>query len=97
MQLGGDHGCVWAISIKFFWEERRRGLPRGQAYLDQFQPTLEDCDLMDLGFVIDPFTWCNNSHTSENYVHERLDRAMENGGWHTKFPLFKVINGDPHH
>ena len=58
---------------------------------------LEECDLADLGFEGDPFTWRNNSHTSSLYVRERLDRAVANKDWTTRFPLYHTINGEPRH
>jgi hypothetical protein len=56
--------------------EKEGGQPRQQGYMDQFREALEECELTDLGFVGDSFTWRNNSHTSELYIKERLDRAM---------------------
>jgi hypothetical protein len=53
--------------------------------------------LDDLGFVGDPFTWRNNSHTVDNYIRERLDRAVATQAWRMRFPGFKVINGDHYH
>ena len=32
-----------------------------------------------------------------SYTKERLDRAVANSLWRAKFPLVKVINGDPRH
>ncbi|EEC79287.1 hypothetical protein OsI_20089 [Oryza sativa Indica Group] len=58
---------------------------------------LEDCQLHDLGFVGDAFTWRNHHHLASNYIKERLDRAVANGAWRARFPLVRVINGDPRH
>jgi hypothetical protein len=49
--------------------------------MDCFKEALEDCELMDLGFEGDPFTWWNNSHTSDGYIRETLDRAVACGAW----------------
>ena len=65
--------------------------------MDRFREALEECSLTDLGFVGDPFTWRNDSHTSENYIKERLDRAVADEAWCGRFPGFRVINGDPRH
>jgi hypothetical protein len=48
--------------------EKQGGAPRQQKYMDRFKEALEDCGLDDLGFVGDPFTWRNHSHTSERYI-----------------------------
>ena len=58
---------------------------------------LEVSDLTDLGYVGDAFTWRNNSHTNSLYIRERLDRAVANEEWRIRFPLHKVINGEPRH
>ena len=73
------------------------GQPKPQRCMDRFREALEDCSLADLGFVGDPFTWRNNSHTSDNYIRERLDRAMADADWSQRFPGYRVINGDPRH
>lgn len=78
-------------------EEKEGGPKRSQAFMDRFRAALEDCDLNDLGFEGDPFTWRNNSHSSEFYIRERLDRAVACGDWIAKFPLYRVINGEPRH
>jgi hypothetical protein len=65
--------------------------------MDRFREALEFCELDDLGFNGDTFTWRNNSHSAENYIKERLDRAVASEGWRQRFPAFKVTNGDPRH
>jgi hypothetical protein len=34
---------------------------------------------------------------AENYIRERLDRAVANDEWRIHFPGTRVINGDPRH
>ncbi|XP_012704504.2 uncharacterized protein LOC105915158 [Setaria italica] len=65
--------------------------------MDRFRSALEDCELSDLGFAGDLFTWWNNNHNSNEYVRERFDRAVANEEWRAHFPLYKVINGEPRH
>ena len=77
--------------------EKEGGLPKAQRCMDKFRNALEDCLLADLGFVGDPFTWRNQSHRSENYIREWLDRAVASAGWCGRFPDYRVINGDPRH
>jgi exonuclease III len=77
--------------------EKEGGQPRQQGCMDQFREALEECELADLGFVGDPFTWRNNTHTSKLYIKERLDRAVANKDWTLKFSLYHIINGEPRH
>lgn len=39
----------------------------------------------------------SHSHTSEHYIRERLDRAVACEEWTARFPLYRVINGEPRH
>lgn len=77
--------------------EKEGGVPRSQVCMDRFKHALEVCELGDLGFVGDTFTWRNNSHTAENYIQERLDRAVASQAWRNRFTAYRVTNGDPHH
>ena len=77
--------------------EKEGGVPKPQRQMDKFKEALEVCDLRDLGFSGDAFTWRNHSHTAASYIKERLDRAVATQAWCDRFPGFKVINGDPRH
>lgn len=77
--------------------EKEGGPPRNQSCMDRFRETLEEYELADLGFEGDPFTWRNNSHNSAHYIRERLDRAVANKDWMSRFPLYHIINGEPRH
>jgi hypothetical protein len=77
--------------------EKEGGPARPQACMDAFRDTLDDCSMTNLSFTNDPFTWWNNNHDDQNYVHESLDRAVEDGAWRHRFPAFKVTKGDPKH
>uniref|UniRef100_A0A8R7QRC4 Reverse transcriptase domain-containing protein n=1 Tax=Triticum urartu TaxID=4572 RepID=A0A8R7QRC4_TRIUA len=77
--------------------EKEGGPPRGQACMDRFKAALENCELRDLGYVGDTFTWRNHSHMAEKYVKERLDRAVATTSWCCRFPAYRVTNGDPRH
>jgi hypothetical protein len=41
------------------------------------------------------FTWRNNYHNVGTYTRERLDYALANTAWRCKFPIVRVIIGDP--
>jgi hypothetical protein len=72
-------------------------MTKSQACLDRFKEALEDCDLHDLGFTGEVFTWRNKQFREADYIRERLDRAVANGAWRECYPLVHVKNGDPFH
>ena len=53
-----------------------------------FRNVLDECGLMDLGFVGDKFTW--KGKRGGGLVLERLDRALASNGWFTLNPGTKV-------
>jgi hypothetical protein len=65
--------------------------------MDNFREALTYCQLHDLGYEGDVFTWRNHNHVAENYIRERLDRAVANDEWRIRFPGTQVINGGPRH
>ena len=89
--------CLGDFNENLSNDEKVGGVPRGQAYMDHFREALSFCELQDLGFAGDMFTWPNHSEDSANYICERLDRVVANDGWCTQFPDFQVVNGDPRH
>jgi hypothetical protein len=89
--------CCGDFNEILFNCEKEGGPPRSEKCMESFREALVDCDLYDLGFVGDVFTWRNQHHRAESYVKERLDRAVANSSWRGKFPLARVVNGDPRH
>jgi len=73
------------------------GAIRPEGNMLKFREVLAECDLHDLGFVGDAFTWRNHHHNLSSYTRERLERAVANSAWRARFPLVRVINGDPRH
>lgn len=82
--------------ILYSWE-KEGGQPRAQSCMDKFKMALEDCELSDLGFKGDVFTWRNHNHDANKYIHERLDRAVASHTWRQHFPAVTIVNGDPRH
>ena len=83
--------CCGDFNEILFNYEKEGGPPRVQRCMEDFRKALEDCDLHDLGFTGDPFTWRNNHHVAASYKRERLDRAVAISAWRNNFPLVKVI------
>jgi exonuclease III/phage terminase Nu1 subunit (DNA packaging protein) len=89
--------CVGDFNEIMFNYEKQGGVPRPQICMDRFRDALLFCNLNDLGFEGDIFTWRNNNHRVEGYIRERLDRAVANPSWRARFPCYKVVNGCPEH
>lgn len=89
--------CFGDFNEILFASEKQGGPDRSHACMDKFRSALEFCELEDLGFVGDPYTWRNHSHRADSYIKERLDRAIANLEWRSHFLAYKAINGDPRH
>ena len=68
--------------------EKEGGRPRTQRQLQAFHDVLSDCELNDMGFTGDLYTW------RRGHIRERLDRAVTNTIWSSLFPYSTVINSE---
>jgi hypothetical protein len=87
--------CAGDFNEILFSHDKEGGRQRSQQSMDKFRETLEHYRQSDLGYEGDTFTWRNHNHLAENYIRERLDRAVANDQWRARFPASRVINGDP--
>ena len=82
--MKGNHNLPWILIGDFneilFSHEKEGGNNRPQGYMQAFRQALNDCDLEDLGFSGDIFTW------RRGRIRERLDRAVANEAWTTMHP-----------
>lgn len=62
-------------------------------FLHGFTDAINDCQLMDLGFIGNMFTWERSKGTAR-WVQERLDRGLANRQWKDMFPLAEVTELD---
>jgi hypothetical protein len=69
-----------------FDSEKDGGLLRPQRYMQNFRDALEDCQLEDMAYIGDRFTWRRGS------IRERLDRSICNREWNILFPLSGSVN-----
>jgi hypothetical protein len=89
--------CAGDFNEILYQHEKEGGLLRPQAQMDRFREAMVDCELQDLGFEGDVYTWRNNNRRAQGYVRERLDRALANMEWRAHFATVHVLNGDPRH
>jgi hypothetical protein len=78
-ELNGNSNLPWVLIGDFneilFSHEKEGGMARPHGYMQAFRDVLSDCELEDLGFVGDAFTW------KRGRIRERLDRVIANGAW----------------
>jgi hypothetical protein len=78
-ELNDQHNLPWAITGDFneilFTHEKEGGNPRLQGYMQAFKDLLNDCELIDLGFIGELFLW------KRGIIGERLDRVVVKNAW----------------
>jgi hypothetical protein len=83
-ELNGQHNLPWVVLGDFneilFSHEKEGGNPRPHGYMQAFRDALSDCELEDLGYLGDPFTW------RRGRIRERLDRVVANNAWSDLYP-----------
>lgn len=89
-QLKARHDLPWVVIGDFneilFDHEKEGGNVRPQQYIAAFQQALNDCDLQDMGFIGEKFTW------QRGQIRERLDRGVCNQRWSQMFPNAGLFN-----
>jgi exonuclease III len=89
--------CMGDFNEILYSFEKQSGRPKPQSQMEKFRNALNFCNLNDLGFEGDVFTWRNNNYRIDGYIRERLDRAVANPEWCARFPNYRVVNGCPEH
>ena len=56
--------------------------------MQAFSDALVDCNLFDMGYEGDMFTW------QRGKIRERLDRGVSNASWNDLFPKARLKNGE---
>ncbi|KAH1040059.1 hypothetical protein J1N35_041802 [Gossypium stocksii] len=65
--------------------EQKGGLPRDKRRTEMFRNVLTDCQLTDVEFSGNWFTW-EKGNLPETNIRERLDRGVANKEWMAMFP-----------
>jgi hypothetical protein len=90
--LHGQVALPWLVLGDFneilFNYEKEGGRPRSQLAMKAFHDALNDCELEDMGYVGDLFTWRRGK------LRERLDRGVVNDQWNACFPFASLINSE---
>ncbi|KAE8786302.1 Elongation factor 1-alpha [Hordeum vulgare] len=96
-QSGRPWLCLGDFNEILASNEKRGGAECPQRYMNDFRDALDFCELRDIGFEGDMYTWRNHSRQASSYICERLDHATANSDWCAAFPHAVVRNGDPRH
>ncbi|KAA3475803.1 reverse transcriptase [Gossypium australe] len=94
-----DKSAVWDLFRRLGQErdfneilygfEKKGGVQREQRRMDAFRDTLEECQLMDIGYSGTWFTW-ERGNLLETNIRERWDRRVANEKWITLFPMGNI-------
>ncbi|KAA3475478.1 reverse transcriptase [Gossypium australe] len=92
-QLSGDHNIPWIVLGDFnniaSSFEKRGGLLRSERQMLDFRTALEECNLIDLGFIGSWFMWERGRVRATN-IRERLDRGVATLNWMEPFPSYQI-------
>jgi exonuclease III len=69
-------------------EEKMGGNAYDQRIMHRFRNAINNCNLQDLGYNGEIFTW-NNRQEDHHHIRARLDRFLAYEGWCTAFPVHK--------
>lgn len=90
--LKQDLSSPWLIMGDFneilYNSEKEGGRPRTQRQLQAFHDALSECELNDMGFTGDIYTW------RRGQIRERLVRAVANIQWYNLYPQATLINSE---
>ena len=83
--------CIGDFNEILYNFEKQGGGPRAHSQMDCFHEALNFCNLNDLGFEGDVFTWRNNNFRVDGYIQERLDIVVATTSCSNCFG-YKVVN-----
>ncbi|XP_075485321.1 uncharacterized protein LOC142525036 [Primulina tabacum] len=83
--------CIGNYKDMLSTEDNRGRVTHPQWLLRGFREAIDDCNLTDIPLNGHQFTW-ERSRDSDNFVEERIDRAMGTPTWAEKFPMARLRN-----
>lgn len=85
--------CMWNFNEIISYGDKVGGSERHRQTMVDFRECLYGCELRDLPFVGDKFTW-NNGQGSLGNIRERIDKVVADFSWVDLFPSFEVRHQD---
>ena len=70
-------------------EEKRGGALRSFNQMQLFRDLIDECGLMDLGFVGPKYSWSKHFESGQS-IWERLDKGLATNNWFLLFPGTKI-------
>jgi hypothetical protein len=89
MSVTGPWICAGDFNEILVSTEKYGGRRRPRYLMENFKNALEYCELSEIHSRGPKYTW-NNGKEGEEFMKERLDRAVANPAWHNLFP--KVVS-----
>jgi hypothetical protein len=83
--------CIGDFNFVIDQFEKLGGKPVASSSHCPFRNFIDHLGLVDLGFVGNPFTWCNNRQGIAT-IKERLDRGLASFDWVHLHPNFSLIH-----
>ena len=71
--------------------EKKGGAPVDMAKCRAFSARINDCNLIDLGFIGSRFTWRGPLWNGKDRVFKRLDRALANVDWRIRYSEATIL------
>lgn len=94
-RLGNIVSILWLMLGDFnqvlHSDEKKSGTPMHPRKIQAFHNMIMNFALVDMGYSGSPFTWTNLRAGLAN-IQQRLDRALCNLQWLTKFPGYHVLH-----
>ena len=83
--------CIGDFNFVIDQSEKLGGRPVASSFHCPFKHFIDHLGLVDLGFVGNPLTWCNNKQGFDT-IKERLDRSLASLDWVHLHPEFSLIH-----